>query len=236
MVKEVFNRFEYKYILTEEQYKKINSYLKDFMVIDDYCKSNKTYQINNFYVDTCDNNLIRTSLAKPKYKHKIRIRSYQDLTDKNELVFIEIKKKMNGLVNKRRSQIKLSEALEMVKTGEIPKIKDYMNFQVLKELQYLLAQDQYSVKTEITYDRVAYFNQFDEDLRVTFDFNIKASRSNQNLLENGNCLMEIKAHNSMPMWLVQYLTQKRIRSTSFSKYGLDYKNIIRKKGVSCQYL
>jgi len=50
---------------------------------------------------TQDNQLIRHSVSKPRYKEKLRLRSY-GVPSLDAKVYLEIKKKVNGLVNKRR--------------------------------------------------------------------------------------------------------------------------------------
>ena len=96
------------------------------------------YQICNIYYDTEDNNLIRTSLIKPIYKEKIRLRSYgcQIRTQKS---IWRSRKNIRGVVNKRRSTLRLKEAYEFTETREIPKLEEsYMNPQVLRELKHSL--------------------------------------------------------------------------------------------------
>ena len=109
MAIEVFNRHEQKYFLDEETFSKVLAVMDEHMQIDKYNKFHKPYTISNIYSDTEDNYLIRTSLSKPKYKEKLRLRSY-GVPNAASYVFLEIKKKFNGVVNKRRTVLKLSEA------------------------------------------------------------------------------------------------------------------------------
>ena len=59
------------------------------------------YTICNIYYDTGDWRLIRKSLEKPVYKEKLRVRSYGVPTG-DDKVFVELKKKYDGVVYKRR--------------------------------------------------------------------------------------------------------------------------------------
>ncbi len=236
MAIEIFNRFEKKYLLNEEQFLIMKSVLSEYMVKDKYNENDKTYLISNIYYDTEDDHLIRTSLQKPKYKEKIRLRSYGPKTD-DEFVFLEIKKKFNGLVNKRRTKLTLAEAKELVEYGDIP-LKDYMNAQVVKEIEYFLKQNKVEPKVYLSYERLAYFAKNDNDLRLTIDTNIRTDRENlslnqmnigDKLLEDGKYLMEIKSAKAMPLWLTQALADNKIYSTSFSKYGTEYKKYLNDK-------
>ena len=94
---DVFKRTEIKYLLSRDQYRKLFSFLEGFAKVDEYGKT----RINNIYFDTSNYKLIRTSLEKPIYKEKLRLRTYGSTND-NTNSFIEIKKKYDGIVYKRR--------------------------------------------------------------------------------------------------------------------------------------
>jgi len=72
MAKYIFDRVEKKYVISETQYKELIERLKGKMQLDKYGFST----ICNIYFDTNNYELIRTSLDKPVYKEKIRLRSY----------------------------------------------------------------------------------------------------------------------------------------------------------------
>lgn len=104
MAIEVFNRYENKYMLSQSVFEKVQARLSEYMELDAYNKQHETYTISNLYYDTPDNYLIRTSLQKPNYKEKLRVRAY-GVPDTGDKVYVEIKKKFAGLVNKRRSAL-----------------------------------------------------------------------------------------------------------------------------------
>ena len=95
--REVFKRTEIKYLLSEEQYNALMPYLETMAQVDRYGLT----RINNIYFDTPDYRLVRTSIEKPLYKEKLRLRTYGSTTDDTNS-FIEIKKKYKGIVYKRR--------------------------------------------------------------------------------------------------------------------------------------
>ena len=72
-VQMVFQRYEIKYLLTGQQREKIMAAMKPYMALDAYGHST----IRNIYYDTDTYRLIRTSLEKPVYKEKLRVRSYR---------------------------------------------------------------------------------------------------------------------------------------------------------------
>ena len=67
--------------------------------------------IRNVYFDTDSFRLIRRSLEKPAYKEKLRIRSYQPARP-DDPVFVELKKKYQSVVYKRRVVLPEQEALQ----------------------------------------------------------------------------------------------------------------------------
>ena len=92
MAIEVFNRVEKKYFLDTKQFNELTKRLQEYMNPDAYCTDGQFYSINNIYFDTDTDELIRTSIEKPVYKGKLRMRSY-GVPKSDSLVFLEIKKK-----------------------------------------------------------------------------------------------------------------------------------------------
>ena len=91
--------------------------------------------------------------------------------DKNETVFLEIKKKFDGVVYKRRSSFSLSEAEQFLKDGTIPQ-NGKVNKQVLLEIKDLMKRYELKPKVFISYERLAFFGKDDSDFRLTLDRNI----------------------------------------------------------------
>lgn len=219
MAIEVFNRYEFKYQLPLTLAQDLIEVFQVRLNLDDYCKQHGTYKIVNRYIDTTNQNLIRKSISKPKYKHKLRIRTYNEVIADDDLIFFEIKKKYKGIVNKRRCQMTYNEAKYLMKHKQLATVNDYTNQQILAELVHILKQDDYLEQSTIIYNRIAFFDN-NKDLRISFDFNIHSN--NYQLLNPNFALMEIKTAGSMPLWLVELLNKNNIRKQSFSKYGTDF--------------
>ncbi len=235
MAKEIFNRVEEKYIIDKKQYEHILGELEKYAYADEYSRNGSFYPISNIYYDTEDNNLIRTSLTKPVYKEKIRLRSY-GTPNMDSKVFLELKKKYHGIVNKRRTALMLSEAYSFANTGEMPDIKDYMNIQVIKELEYSIKHYAIMPKVFLSYERQAYTGSQDKDLRITFDKNIISRREDirleygvfgERVIPKDTMIMEIKYMDRMPLWLIALLRHHDLEKTSFSKYGTEYEHYLK---------
>lgn len=194
-------------------------------------KTSKTYRLYNLYIDTSDHALIRHSMTRPEYKEKIRIRSYDKFSDDTQ-VFLEIKKRYKQTTNKRRTKIPYSEALEFIATGALPHQHQYMNMQVAYELEAMLSARQYSPKTLIRYDRLAFHARSEEsDLRLTFDADLVTCRyggdDEQTLLGDDRMIMELKSSYNIPLWLVELLSEAGVQRQGFSKYGQEYLHYLR---------
>ena len=86
MCANIFKRVEEKYLLTDEQYKKLFDNINEYIEKDKYFETT----ICNIYFDNNEDELIYTSMDKPIYKHKLRLRSY-GIPKIDEDVFLEIK-------------------------------------------------------------------------------------------------------------------------------------------------
>jgi len=230
MAIETFNRVECKYLLTNEDVKELLPILNQYMESDKFNRNGETYPISNLYFDTSADELIIKSLEKPIYKEKLRLRSYGQV-DLDDTVFLEIKKKYDGVVYKRRTPFKLREAYDFIYNGTIPKYEK-TNWQVFNEIQDFMNRYDLIPKVFISYDRLAFFEKNNSDFRLTLDSNIKTHRNNlrldipifgNELLEENQWLMEAKAFKAFPLWFVHFISKRKINKTSFSKYGNEYK-------------
>ena len=214
------SRYEMKYVLTKAQLDYLKQFLSFYMKVDEYGKTS----IASLYFDTPDYRLVRTSIEKPKYKEKIRLRSY-GLANKDTKVFLELKRKVGGVVYKRRISLKEDDVDDILldKTGDN---------QISKEIAYFSSYYQNLVPAFlIIYDRTAYFDP-NSDLRLTIDenpryrvneLNLHTSMDGKPLLNDEGAILEIKVQGAMPLWLVTLLSNQHIYQTSFSKVGEAYR-------------
>ena len=216
----IFKRVEKKYLLTKEQYEYLTNAISPYMSVDQYGET----EIRNIYFDNNDNELIETSLKKPEYKEKLRLRSY-GVPKPESTVFFEIKKKYRGVVYKRRISMKLREAYGYIATGELP---EHLIGNIPVEIDYMVRRYRLYPKAFISYRRTAYAGKTDPDLRITFDRDITSRYSDvrlestapgSKLLPEEHYLMEIKIPGAMPLWLAHVLSEKNIFPHSFSKFG-----------------
>ncbi|HIU07873.1 MAG TPA: polyphosphate polymerase domain-containing protein [Candidatus Limiplasma pullistercoris] len=225
----VFERVERKFLLTPAQYAGLMRTLPEYMQADQYGEST----ILSLYLDTEDSLLIRRSLEKPVYKEKLRLRSYGVPGDTDN-VFLEVKKKVRGVVYKRRICLPLAQAMECLAQGSVPAAGG----QIGREIAYMLRRYRLRPAVLLAYDRTAYaeLEPSPNRLRITIDRDIRSRQTDldlrlgsagESLLAPGMRLMEIKTAHAIPLWLCAALDQNEIRPTSFSKYGRVYEAHMR---------
>lgn len=224
----VFKRYELKYLLTAEQKELLLQVMQPYMALDQYGRTT----IRNIYFDTENYRLIRRSIEKPMYKEKLRIRSYRK-TEKKDKVFVELKKKYDGVVYKRRISMPQQQAMDWICNGvAVP------DSQIGREIEYF--RNYYTglrPAVYLSYEREAFYSKDGSDFRVTFDDHIYARQDRLSLTEEpdgkallpeGMVLMEVKTSGAIPLWMTKCLTENRIFKTSFSKYGTAYQTMIFK--------
>lgn len=232
---QTFKRYEDKFLISRENYLKLTERLAEYMDFDEYCK-NGTYKICNIYFDTDNNDVIRYSTSKPYYKEKLRLRSYGTPKSPEQTVFLELKKKIGGIVNKRRAVMTYAQALEYLDSGKKPENLDYLGKQVLREIDWFLKNNPVKPAAYISYDRVAMFSRTDRSFRLTFDYNIQTRRDKltladgcygMQLLPPDRYLMEIKISGAIPLEVARILSELGIYSSSFSKFGNEFKRYLQ---------
>lgn len=224
----IFKRYEMKYLLTQKQKASILKVMDEYMKLDKYGR----VSIRNIYFDTDTYRLVRRSIERPTYKEKLRLRSYQQSTAEDP-VFVELKKKYQSVVYKRRLVLPQAQAIECLCSGK----KLPLQSQIAEEINYFCAYyHKLSPSVFLSYDREAFYSLDGSDFRVTFDENILSRQKDMSfesgiygtpLIDEGMSLMEIKTSGGIPLWMSNYLSKNNIFKISFSKYGTAYQKTIQ---------
>lgn len=229
-----FKRYEIKYLLTSQQKERILQVMEPYMKLDCYGRT----MIRNIYYDTNSFRLIRRSLEKPAYKEKLRIRSYQAAAGEDP-VFVELKKKYQSVVYKRRLTLPEGQAMYAFRYNlPLP-----VHSQIAQEIEYFRAYYAGLHPTVfLAYEREAYYSLDGGEFRVTFDenilyreynFSLGSKVSGTPLLAEGQTLMEIKTAGGLPLWMSRELNRLRVYPASFSKYGAAYRQMMARTQRDC---
>lgn len=228
-----FERIEKKYLATEGQLRIFQFMLKEYMEADQYGETT----ICNLYLDTADDLLVRRSIEKPKYKEKMRLRSY-GVPEDSSPVYLEIKKKAGGVVYKRRIDMTAGEAMAYLAGGR----KLEADGQIAREIEYMRGRYSLRPKLYLAYDRIAYRELIpsDHQVRVTVDHSIRSRDTDVDLrlgdagkllMPEGTYLLEVKTAGAYPLWLSAALTAAELYPTSFSKYGQIYQERVKNRST-----
>ena len=169
----VFQRYELKYLLSEAQKRTVCEAMAPYMRLDQYGRTT----IRNLYLDTDNYRLARHSIEQPVYKEKLRVRSYAQATA-DSTVFVELKKKFESVVYKRRLALTEQEAMQWLNgTAPCP-----VQSQIAGEIEYFLHYyGPLRPAAFLSYEREAFYALDGSDFRVTFDEQILSRRSDLSL-------------------------------------------------------
>ncbi|MBQ6375507.1 polyphosphate polymerase domain-containing protein [Candidatus Saccharibacteria bacterium] len=240
MDEKIFDRVEKKYLITKEQKTALMSIIDKHMQHDGYFTS----EVHNIYFDTDHFDLIIKSIERPKFKEKLRARSYGGY----DKVFLEIKTKMKGkdynIGYKRRILITHKDYEELVKGTKTAvelasqNVETPHDVQIASEVDYFIKHFNLKPQILVYYDRTSFTGE--NNLRITFDEHLSyrnhdvkfnKTRKDYRYFKNDekNIIMEIKAHGVMPLWLVHALSEAKAYPEQFSKIGKIYAQINRKE-------
>jgi len=219
-----FERYELKYMLTKAQRRALVKAMEGHLALDQYGHST----IRNIYFDTDSFRLVRRSIEKPLYKEKLRVRAYQEAKD-DSLIFVELKKKFNSVVYKRRVMLPHRTAMDALIHHEPLPIQSQIGREIAAFREFYGPELMPAML--LTYEREAYYPVDGTDFRLTldenilwrtFDMDLGAPVGGQSVLTPDTVLMEMKTPGGIPLWMTRFLSENRIYQTSFSKYGSAY--------------
>lgn len=227
----VMQRFELKYIMSPAQTAQLKRAMEGHMEPDMFGLTS----IASLYYDTPDYRLVRASLEKPAFKEKLRLRSYGMATETSP-VYLELKRKAEGIVYKRRVQTTVPQAADFLAGAGLLGPAGQINREITRFRDFY---GDLIPACLIIYDRTAYVEP-GGDLRLTIDGNprfrmdhltLTYSMEGRSLLPPGCSILELKVQNGMPLWLSRALCEAKIYKTSFSKYGEAYRMELQQRAM-----
>jgi len=232
MAIEIFTRREQKYLISTEQYEALVERMSPYMRNDKYGIDGR-YTVTSLYFESPDHKIYFETKNKLKFRQKLRLRVYDD-ADTTSTAFFEVKQKHKKVVNKRRMVLPLYEAYRYLEDEEhnIP-IEAYetSNLQVFREIDHF--QSLYNLQPEmiVSYDRKALHGIYDDELRVTFDLNLRCRHEDlflengpygENFIDEDLVVLEVKVNHSVPLWLTRMLQDLECEQRSASKYCTSF--------------
>jgi SPX domain protein involved in polyphosphate accumulation len=217
------NRFEFKFLIRQQEYQSLKERLIPFLGRDPHEDSQGGYRVTSLYFDTDDFACFWEKVDGLLLRKKVRLRTYGESSESG---FIEIKQRLDNTVQKKRVQLPLAdlEAFAFNMPEYIPKDA------ISTEAYCIVRANHMSPKMLITYDREAFHSIYEPNLRITFDHNLRFSATDLRwasieehhtlLLYPAHGILEIKANNTVPSWLLSFINHQELQIERLSKYCL----------------
>lgn len=236
-------RFELKYLVTEETALLVRDFVRSYLDFDEYSvgKPNYSYPVHSLYVDSNDLKLYWSTINGDKNRYKLRLRYYS--THPDSPVFFEIKSRMNNTIRKQRGGVR-QEFVPQLLQGHLPTQEHLVSKapHQLVALQYfchLAQQLRAKPRVHIFYMREAYVSD-DDQVRVTIDrkvygdanldYAIKTDLREPCLCFRDQAILELKFTNRFPDWFRELVRVFGVMQCGAAKYvetiqGLGFRRI-----------
>ena len=215
------SRNEVKYLLTCAEVPGLRQKLSKAMLVDSHGGENG-YRVRSLYFDTLYDSDFEDKVDGYDNRQKIRLRIYGE--DK-ETVKLEIKEKEGNSQRKRSILLTRAEAERMIK-GDYNVLLEHTE-PVAHWLYTFMLTRSYRPKCIVEYDRIAFFRK-ENDIRVTFDMNLRATEASVDLFDENLILypvcspqevtLEVKYNGFLYTYIKQLLNKTERMRVSNSKY------------------
>ncbi len=233
-------RYERKYLVPVELIDSLRKRLWAFVIPDKNAIKNENgifqYTVRSIYFDTYDLECYHQKSDGLLLRRKLRIRGYNSLSPDSKVI-LEIKRKIGNRIKKHRSSLFFKDVNELFLKNDLEKfiIKGARGDSIneARRFFYHLKKSQFAPTNLVVYEREAYQGKIDNNVRITFDKNIRSKLSHKtellyddhNLkpLFNNSFVLEIKYFNDqMPVWARSIVQEFKLRNDAISKYTIGY--------------
>jgi len=220
-------RQEHKYAINESSRILLSSRLGYILDRDIHGSEDGVYVVRSLYFDDIENSALRDKLNGNPKRTKFRIRYYN-----GDASFIRLEKKTKNLSYgiKKSENISLEESEKIIR-GEIDFLVE-SDKELLREFYTELKLNFLKPSVIIEYKREAFCLPYD-NVRVTLDSDIKATRSFDCFFEkslvltdvsdDNKSVLEIKFDNIFPDYIREIISPHISSSEAFSKYAAGRK-------------
>lgn len=233
-------RHEAKYIIHPDQMAAIREFIRPFCAPDENARDGKNglpeYLVTTLQLDSPNLALYYAKERESLSRFKLRVRTYG--TDGTCPVFMEVKRKIKGIIVKSRATVpaaKFSRELALNPTQRIPfrSAKEESNYMAFVRLAREIRAEPVVL---VRYTRESYLGKYDNYSRLTFDRSLcyRPTRDwtllpagghwwsmdsgmafNRNF---GGVILELKTFSDAPMWMVDMVERFDLVRVGFCKY------------------
>jgi SPX domain protein involved in polyphosphate accumulation len=219
-----FNRFELKYLMHHRTAREFIEAIGPHVRTDENAQGDGFYKVASLYYDSPSLGCYWEKIDGEKFRRKVRVRTYGALPEE---AFVEIKQRYNLSVQKRRCRFPIDfvqQTMRQIVRGSYEGGTD----PVLDEVFLLTRRNDFEPKIVISYNRMAFFDHYKKDLRITLDRNIRARNLSLDLTKDRlrgqhaipptMVLLEVKFNEVIPRWLCTVLNTLDLQIQRISKY------------------
>lgn len=227
MIKQ-FNRFELKYVVPVAARDAFLEELYAHVSPDPGSGSGSSYAVTSLYYDSPDLTCLRAKLDGIRFRRKLRVRCYGEITESNPPAMVEIKQRIGRTTQKRRLALPLEDALRLCACEYEPLGSDPADAIVAAEVEFLARSLRLRPACVIGYVRNAFVgSRYEPGLRVTLDRGLWSALPPGGLtgetarhffLSPDLTVLEVKVNDAVPLWLSNLLARHHCSLTRYSKY------------------
>lgn len=210
-----FQRFEFKYLISFDEFLRIREQIKQYVDLDGFAKDSESgfYEVVSLYYDSPRFYYYHEKIDGAVNRKKIRLRTYKKDNKFAQNVFFEIKRKHDAVILKDR-------ILMDKDTRSFPESnKIAQEYEIEKYLRCV------EPKVLVSYKREPYLGKYNKNFRVTFDYDIQAKET-KDLFDNDldtkvlgdKVVMEIKFNGTLPYYIREIIDKYNLERIAYSKY------------------
>jgi hypothetical protein len=219
-----FRRLEFKYVIPTSLLDLVVPTISRYLDADGYANKAGFYKVNSLYFDSPHLACYQQKLDGILFRKKYRVRYYGD----KQKLFFEIKRKSGDTVFKDRvllpptTRINQQSLVNHQFLHHIPEGK--LKGELLADYHKLNLKP----KVLISYLRRPFVSKFTNNLRITLDYDLKATKitngefldlATTNYVSPDLAVLEIKFNETLPAWTRHIINAHNLQRDSFSKYA-----------------
>jgi hypothetical protein len=225
-------RFELKYVISEDLALSVRDFISSYLEIDEFGATlpNLSYPVHSLYLDSPDMKLYKATINGDKNRFKLRLRFYENRADAP--VFFEIKRRMNNTISKQRGGVR-RDAVDSLLAGQLPSpehliSKEPKQLIALQNFCRLMSNLEAKPKAHIAYLREAWISRYDNSVRVTLDREVRCdpeptARLSTDLIRpvtvfGNKVVLELKFTNRFPDWFKDLVRVFGLMQCGAAKY------------------
>ena len=224
-------RYEFKYLITEDQAQIIRSFVDAFCEPDPH-GDNGTYDVISLYLDTWDWKTAMDAVEGLKNRFKLRIRTYG--FEESHPVFLEDKGRIGTSIVKERAQISRDQVTDIALGNPPPSggFKPIKAHHASGLLGFRNRMDELDMMPRlwVKYQREAWGSAFDDGARLTFDTRLVVQAPDLfvpfevdetawiTVPLGPPTILELKFNGAFPFWMKRLVYSLELVRISVSKY------------------